>query len=71
MKKILSERNIAGMLFILVMVAFSFAYEDSKKRNKHYIISSTPSVSALKTTAAINTSKKNIVPAMELSVSVK
>lgn len=70
MKKILSERNIAGMLFILVMVAFSFAHEDSKKRNKHYI-SSTPSVSAAKTTATINTGKENIVPATGLSISVK
>jgi hypothetical protein len=69
MKKILSERNVAGMLFMLVMVAFSFAHEDSKKRNKHYI-SSTPSVSAAKAAAAI-TNKINIYPATELSVSGK
>jgi hypothetical protein len=68
MKKILSERNIAGMLFILVMIVFSFAHEDSKKRNKHYIVS-TPSVSADNTTAAI-TDKANISPATELSDSV-
>jgi hypothetical protein len=39
MKKILSERNIAGILFILVMVAFSFAHEDSKKRSSLYNVS--------------------------------
>lgn len=36
MKKILTERNLAAVLFVLVMVAFSLAHEDSKKRNNYY-----------------------------------
>jgi hypothetical protein len=36
MKSILSERNFAGVLFVLVLVAFSFAHEDSKKRDVFY-----------------------------------
>jgi hypothetical protein len=36
MKKILSEEKIAGILFMVVMIVFSFAHEDSKKRNSHY-----------------------------------
>ena len=40
MRKILSEKNIAGLLFVLVFVAFSFAHEDSKKRSLNYNISS-------------------------------
>ena len=40
MKKILSEKNFAALLFVLVMVAFSFAHEDSKKRSLNYNLSS-------------------------------
>ena len=40
MRKILSERNIAGLLFVLVILAFSFAHEDSKKRSLNYNVSS-------------------------------
>lgn len=36
MKKIFSEKNLAGFLFALVIVAFSLAHEDSKKRNYNY-----------------------------------
>jgi len=36
MRKILSEKNVAAILFILVLVAFSFAHEDSKKRSHYY-----------------------------------
>ena len=39
MRKILSERNIAGLLFVLVILAFSFAHEDSKKRSLNYNVS--------------------------------
>jgi len=39
MRKILSEKNIAGLLFVLVIVAFSFAHEDSKKRSLNYNVS--------------------------------
>lgn len=40
MRKILSEKNIASLLFILVIIAFSFAHEDSKKRSLNYNVSS-------------------------------
>jgi hypothetical protein len=40
MRKFLSERNIAGLLFVLVILAFSFAHEDSKKRSLNYNVSS-------------------------------
>jgi hypothetical protein len=40
MRKILSERNFAAILFVLVIVAFSFAHEDSKKRSLNYNLSS-------------------------------
>jgi len=40
MRKFLSEKNIAALLFILVILAFSFAHEDSKKRSLNYNVSS-------------------------------
>jgi hypothetical protein len=40
MRKILSEKNIAGLLFVLVILSFSFAHEDSKKRSLNYNVSS-------------------------------
>ena len=43
MKKILSEKNIAALLFVLVIVAFSFAHEDSKKRSSNYNVSANSS----------------------------
>ncbi len=36
MRKILSEKNVAAFLFVLVILAFSFAHEDSKKRSLNY-----------------------------------
>jgi len=39
MRKILSERNIASLLFVMVIIAFSFAHEDSKKRSLNYNVS--------------------------------
>jgi len=40
MRKILSEKNIAAFLFVLVILVFSFAHEDSKKRSLNYNVSS-------------------------------
>jgi len=40
MRKILSEKNIAALLFVLVILSFSFAHEDSKKRSLNYNVSS-------------------------------
>ena len=61
MKKIFSEKNIAGVLFILVIAVFSFAHEDSKKRNNHYNVSN-PGISASVTTVSIVQNTGNINP---------
>ena len=43
MRKILSEKNVAAILFVLVILAFSFAHEDSKKRSSNYSVSANSS----------------------------
>jgi len=40
MKRILSEKNFAALLFVMVLIAFAFAHEDSKKRDIQYSASS-------------------------------
>lgn len=37
MKSILSERNIVVVLFVMVLITFSLAQEDSKKIEKLYL----------------------------------
>ncbi|HKZ65796.1 MAG TPA: hypothetical protein VJ111_05550 [Chitinophagaceae bacterium] len=37
MRKILSERNIVVILFVVALVVFSFAQEDAKKAEKMYL----------------------------------
>jgi hypothetical protein len=37
MRAILSERNLVVVLFIMVLITFAFAQEDSKKMVKQYI----------------------------------
>jgi len=60
MRKILSEKNIASLLFVMVIIAFSFAHEDSKKRSLNYNVS-THSVSPEKSSFSLsaNTQKKS------------
>ncbi len=36
MKAILSERNVVVLLFVMVLITFSLAQEDSKKMEKIY-----------------------------------
>jgi hypothetical protein len=36
MRRILSERNIVVILFVLVLITFSLAQEDSRKMEKMY-----------------------------------
>jgi hypothetical protein len=62
MRKILSEKNIAALLFVLVILSFSFAHEDSKKRSLNYNVS-TRSVSPEKASSSLseNTQKKSDV----------
>ena len=37
MRKILSERNIVVILFVVALVIFSFAQEDARKAEKMYL----------------------------------
>jgi len=53
MRKILSEKNIAGLLFVMVIIAFSFAHEDSKKRSSNYNVS-THSISPEKPASSLS-----------------
>lgn len=47
MKAILSERNLVVILFIMVLVTFSLAQEDSKKMEKMYTGANTKTASNL------------------------
>ncbi|HEV7782985.1 MAG TPA: hypothetical protein VGO58_17035 [Chitinophagaceae bacterium] len=47
MKAILSERNIVVMLFVMVLITFSLAQEDSKKMEKIYSGATTSTASVL------------------------
>jgi hypothetical protein len=47
MKAILSERNLAVILFVMVLITFSLAQEDSKKMEKMYTGTTTMTASAL------------------------
>jgi hypothetical protein len=49
MKPILSEKNLVVILFIMVLVTFSLAQEDSKKMEKMYTGFNTKAVSTLLT----------------------
>lgn len=60
MKKFLSEKNIAAILFIMVLVIFSFAHEYSKKRDHQYNVSS-PTINVDNTSASVITVKGNKV----------
>jgi len=59
MKQILSEKNIAAFLFVLVMIFFSFAHEDSKKRSGSYKVSASVGIKE-------NTSVSNILSGNDL-----
>jgi hypothetical protein len=45
MKRILSENNIVVILFVMVLITFSLAQEDSKKMEKMYSGATTATVS--------------------------
>ena len=65
--KILSEKNVAALLFVMVIITFSFAHEDSKKRSLNYNVSS-QSVTPDK---PLPTLSINIAPKTAGDVSVK
>ena len=37
MRAILSEKNLVAVLFVMVLITFAFAQEDSKKMEKAYV----------------------------------
>lgn len=47
MKRILSERNLVVVLFVMVLVIFSLAQEDTKKIEKMYQDANSPVTSSL------------------------
>lgn len=50
MKPILSEKNIVVVLFVMVLVTFALAQEDTKKMEKGFSAMTTQSASQLLTT---------------------
>ena len=67
MRNLLSEKNVAALLFVMVIIAFSFAHEDSKKRSSNYNVSS----QAVSPDKSLPTLSINITPAQTNNVSVK
>lgn len=66
MRSILSERNIVVVLFVMVLVTFSLAHEDTKKMEQIYqgMNSSTASFDTplTKETPAPITDKNEVIP---------
>ena len=61
MRKILSEKSLVVILFIVALVVFSFAQEDAKKVEKMYLDAGAAGTSIIKTpqqTAGISESVK-------------
>jgi hypothetical protein len=46
MKRILSEKNLVVVLFVMVLITFSLAQEDSKKMEKMYSGATTATASS-------------------------
>lgn len=61
MKAILSERNIVVVLFVMVLITFSLAQEDSKKMEKMYSGANTNAASTL-ITQHLTTPLKSKIP---------
>ena len=71
MKRILSEKNLVVVLFVMVLVIFSLAQEDSKKIEKMYPDTNSSTVSSVHQTenpeANLKTTVvKQIIPAVQL-----
>jgi len=70
MRKVLSERNIVVVLFVMVLVAFSFAQEDTKKIEKMYLNANSSATSQNQTrnpeTKGVTTENKNFIPVANL-----
>ena len=50
MKQILSEKNVVVILFVMVLITFSLAQEDSRKMEKLYTGATTITAASLITT---------------------
>ena len=50
MKQILSEKNVVVILFVMVLITFSLAQEDSRKMEKLYAGATTITAASLITT---------------------
>lgn len=67
MKRILSERNIVVILFVMVLVTFSFAQEDTKKIERMFLDSnSVTSQNESPEIKAATTENKNAIPVTRL-----
>lgn len=68
MKRILSERNIVVILFVMVLVTFSLAQEDTKKIERMFLDTNSAATSQNENpeikTATIE--QKNVIPAAQL-----
>lgn len=68
MRVILSEKKLVVVLFIMVLITFSFAHEYSKKRMNIYINAGSSEVSSFKSsgqmaeTTLLSAGKKAILP---------
>jgi hypothetical protein len=62
MKAILSERNIVVVLFVMVLITFSLAQEDSKKMEKINSGAGTTTASAI-VTEHLKAAEKSQLPA--------
>ena len=65
MKKILSERNLVVVLFVMVLITFSLAQEDSKKMERMY---SGATASGSRTLLAAQEKNEIMKPAPAVSV---
>ena len=61
MKAILSERNIVVVLFVMVLVIFSLAQEDSKEIEKGFTAISSSTVSHFTATKLVDETSANAV----------
>jgi hypothetical protein len=54
MKRLLTERNLVGILFVLVLITFSFAQNETKKMEQQYGLQSSIPTPVLKFEASVN-----------------
>ena len=70
MKQILSEKNVVVILFVMVLITFSLAQEDSRKMEKLYTGATTITAASLITTQAeIKENRPTSTTVLPISVS--